>query len=97
MGLFDGLFGSKKTDERLDLLERRMGRVESLLEEEYASAKETEKTILDLLREPKTTDEVAAAINLSRSRTSFLINKLEKEGKVKETEKTGKEIPYVKI
>jgi len=96
MGFLDGIFGSKK-DERLDRLEKRMDRVESLLEEEYSASRETEDKILGLLSEPKTTDEIAAAINLSRSRTSFLINKLEKEGKVKEKEKRGKEIVYVKV
>ena len=96
MGFFDGIFGSKK-DERLDRLEKRMDRVESLLEEEYSTSRETKDNILELLSEPKTTDEIAATINLSRSRTSFLINKLEKEGKVKETENVGREILYVKV
>jgi len=96
MGFLDGIFGSKK-DERLDRLEKRMDKVESLLEEEYSAGRETEDKILELLSEPKTTDEIAATINLSRSRTSFLINKLEKEGKVKEKERRGKEIVYVKV
>ena len=96
MGFLDGIFGSRK-DERLDGLEKRMDRVESLLDEEYSAIRETEDKILELLSEPKTTDEMAATINLSRSRTSFLINKLEKEGRVKEEERVGKEILYVKI
>ncbi|MBU4267174.1 MAG: hypothetical protein L6243_01740 [Candidatus Altiarchaeales archaeon] len=96
MGFLDGIFGSRK-DERLDGLEKRMDRVESLLDEEYSAIRETEDKILELLSEPKTTDEMAATINLGRSRTSFLINKLEKEGKVKEKEKRGKEIVYVKV
>jgi len=52
------------------------------------------RKILDLLSEPKTTRDTASVIKLSRSRTSFLINMLEKNGKVIESGKRGKEILY---
>ncbi len=93
MGLLD-IFGLEKIKTRLDKLEKRVANIESLLEEEYTPTQETEDEILSLLQKPKTTDEIASLIKLSRSRTSFIINKLEKEGKAREVGKKGREILY---
>jgi predicted HTH transcriptional regulator len=97
MDFFDTIFGLKKIKTRLNSLEKRIEKLESLMREEFASMKETEDKILKLLEKPRTTDEVASLINLSRSRTSFILNKLEKEGKAKEQGMKGREILYVRV
>jgi len=96
MGLFDGLFGSK-TDDRLSKLEERVAALEELMDEEYKTSEKFRKEILGFLSEPKTTSEIAEKLNKSRSWTSYVLNRLEKTGKVKEKGMRGREILYEKV
>lgn len=97
MGLFDGLFGSKGSDERLSRLEERVKAIEELIEEEHQDTKELQGKILDILSEPRTTVEIAEKLDKSRSWTSYILNQLEKKGKVREKGMRGREILYEKV
>ena len=97
MGILDGLFGSKGTEERLSRLEERVEVIEELLEEENQPLEELQNKIMDILSEPRTTSEIATKLNKSRSWTSYILNRLEKTGKVREKELRGREILYERI
>jgi len=97
MGIFDGILGLKKTEERLSRLEERLDAVEELLEEEHQASEEFRKEIIDLLSEPRTTSEIAEKLGRSRSWTSIILNLLEREGKVRESGKKGRELLYARI
>jgi len=96
MGLFDGIFGSK-TDDRLSELEERVAALEELMDEEYKTSEKFRKEILDFLSEPKTTSEIAEKLGKSRSWTSYVLNRLEKRGKVREKGMRGREILYERV
>jgi len=96
MGLFDGIFGSK-TDDRLGKLEERVAALEELMDEEYKTSEKFRKEILDFLSEPRTTSEIAEKLDKSRSWTSYVLNRLEKTGKVREKGMRGREILYERI
>jgi len=96
MGLFDGIFGSK-SDERFSSLEERVAALEELMDEEYETSEKFRKEILDFLSEPKTTSEIAKKLNKSRSWTSYVLNRLEKKGKVREKGMRGREILYERV
>ena len=53
-----------------------------------------EKKILKLTQKPTSTTEIAKRLKLSRSRTSNILNKLEKQNKVFEHSKKGREVLY---
>jgi len=97
MGLFDSIFGSKNTEERLSQLEGRVEAIEDLLEEGYRPPEDLQKMVLDILTEPKTTLEIAEELGKSRSWTSYVLNRLEKKGRVREKEMRGREILYERV
>lgn len=53
-----------------------------------------EKQILKILKKPTSTTQISKKINISRSHTSKIINRLEKKNKVFEHSKKGRVILY---
>ena len=96
MGLFDGIFGAK-TDDRLSKLEERVAALEEMMDEEYKTSEKFREEILDFLSEPRTTSKIAQKLNKSRSWTSYILNRLEKNGKVREKGMRGREILYERV
>jgi len=97
MGLFDGLLGLKRIEDRLSRMEERLGAVEELLEDEYKPSEEFKKDILEFLSEPRTTAEIANRLGKSRGWTSIILNILEKKGRVKESGRRGRELLYERV
>lgn len=99
MGLLDGILGIKDVKKRVDRIDKRLENVEKLIAEEYEPLEEFKVSILECLSdyEPKTTEEMASELKKSRSRVSYVLNQMEKEGSVKEAERRGKELLYVRV
>jgi len=87
----------KRFGKRLDGIEERL----SKLEEPHKPRPETytrdKNEILNNMKKPMTTTEVAEKLDKHRSWISLLINKLEREGKVYEKKRRGREIVYWKV
>lgn len=82
-------------------LERRVENLEELFQKRFKTKPETikrdERKILKILEGKMTTSQIAKKLNKSRSWISLLINKLEREGRVKEVGKKGRAILYEKV
>jgi len=94
MGILDSLVGIRKLEERVTKLERRV----DILEKACLPKSERNKLqVIELLDEPKTTDEVAKMLGITRSWASKILNELEREGRVKELGKREKKDLYVRV
>lgn len=85
----DRLEGSDKIDNiyrRLEALEKKKLRPETL--------SRYKKMVLDTMKGSVTTSQIAERLNWSRSWASTILNRLEKEGKVRESGKKGRELLY---
>jgi len=97
MSLFDQILGLEKIHDRLDRIEFRLAKLEELEKAEVEPLELGEEKVLQLLKEPLTTEEVASRLKKSRGWASLLLNRLERKGRVKESEKKGRELLYVRI
>ncbi len=79
-------------------LEQKVSRLSEDMEELKAKIKETTRDeqaeLLDALEGRMTTSEIAEIVGKSRSWTSFLLNKLERTGRIREAGKKGREVLY---
>jgi len=96
MGIFDFLT-DKGLEKRVKRLEEDVGTLKAMNMNEYTSFAKNRGQILAVLKEPMTTQEVATRMGLSRSRTSVILNQLEREGKLKEVGKRGREDLYARV
>ncbi len=94
MELIKSLLGIKQLEERILNLEKEINKTKNIKEQKLES--EDKIKILLILKEPMTTMEIAKKLNKGRSWTSELLNRLERERKVKEIKKKGKTILYGK-
>lgn len=94
MELIKSLLGIKQLEERILNLEKEINKNKNIKEHKLES--EDKIKILLILKEPMTTMEIAKKLNKGRSWTSELLNRLERERKVKEIKKKGKTILYGK-
>ena len=94
MELIKSLLGIKQLEERILNLEKEINKTKNIKEHKLES--EDKIKILLILKEPMTTMEIAKKLNKGRSWTSELLNRLERERKVKEIKKKGKTILYGK-
>lgn len=99
------LFGVKNLEKRLFRQESQLKKVENVLRDLQERVSKIEgthpdvneqdkKKILRELKQPMTTTQLAKKLNKHRSWISLLLNQLEKEGRVKEVRKRGREIVY---
>jgi biotin operon repressor len=92
MGWIKSLLGIKKLEKEVDGLEKDVGK----LKKADAKGEEMKKKILGILKGEMSTKEIARKLKIGRTWISKLINQLEREGKVKESRRRGREILYVK-
>jgi len=95
--MFRRILGISKLEKRIARLEKAV----SDLQKKHSPKKETiakdMRRILKALDKDMTTRELASLLNKHRSWISLLLNKLEREGRVIEVDKRGREIVYTKI
>ena len=76
----------------VDMIKERLDNIADRLDMRSQHVKETK--MLSLLEKPMTTQEIADAMKLSRSRTSEVLNNIERSGKVRECGKRGRKLLY---
>jgi len=83
------------------VLEKRIIRLEKLSKRRFKTKvetiKENEREVLGVLKGKMTTTEIAKKLKASRTWVSLLLNKLEREKKVKEVGKKGRSVLYEKL
>ena len=79
----------------VDTLEERIGKLEDVLDINSQHARELK--IMSILIEPMTTREIAKKLGICRSRASQILNILERQGRVQECGRRGKQLLYKKI
>jgi len=88
------LLGIGKLEKEITLNKKK---IKSLEKFHYKKSNNEENEVLQVLKGKMTTREISKKLNKSRSRISFILNQLEKNKKVKESGKKGREILYEKI
>ncbi len=83
--------------EKIKSLEKEIKELKSLHPSGIKKLNKYEQNVLKLLKKPMTTKEVAKKLKKSRSWTAFVLNQLEREGKVKENGKKGREVLYERM
>jgi hypothetical protein len=79
MGFFDGILGLDEVNRRLQNVEERV----AMLEDSYGeSAKRDSIRILNLLKSPMKEVEIASKVKKSKRWVSYILTRLEREGKV---------------
>ena len=94
MGILDGLVGIKELEKRVTEIERRLDRLE---ERHLTEADKDKERVLELLDDPKTTNELAKILGKKRSWVSKILNELERENRVKELGKKDRKDLYVGV
>jgi len=94
---FKKLLGIDALEKRVDKNERLLKQILDRMEGDEVADEVIAARILEILEKPLTTDEIAGLIGKSRERTSFILNRLEDEKKVKEHRKKGRKLLYVRV
>jgi|TARA_B100001964_G_C13872937_1_gene439544 uncharacterized membrane protein len=98
--LFKKLLGISDLEARISELSQKVDNLEKVVKSKRVAKKETwveeKKEVLKALTGRMTTNQLAKKLGQSRSWTSTVLNKLQREGKVVEAEKRGKKVLYSK-
>lgn len=97
MGFLDSLLNVGELKAKIDELESRIAVLESVVSPDVDKLEQRESMVLDVLTEPMSTEEVASAVYKSRSWASLVLNRLERNGKVREAGRRGRQLLYERV
>jgi|TARA_B100001971_G_C18235318_1_gene566720 DNA-binding transcriptional ArsR family regulator len=96
MKLLKSLLGIEELEKRMSNVENKIKKLEKLHIARIEIIEDEGRKILGVLTKPLTTSQIAKKLGKSRSWVSSLVNKLERENKVKEAGKKGRSVLYKK-
>ena len=97
MGWLKSLLGIEELEKRIIKIEKKMNEFEKFHSARIGIIENAEEQILKILTTPMSTSQIAKEFKKSRSWASLLLNKLEREGKAKESGKRGRSVLYEKV
>jgi predicted Rossmann fold nucleotide-binding protein DprA/Smf involved in DNA uptake len=88
MEILKKLFGITKLEKQIQQNKTEINKLKKPKSETH------KQQVLQILKTPTSTNQLAKKLKISRSRTSTLLNQLEKQNKIYEHSKSGKSILY---
>ncbi len=90
MGIFRRLLGINELERRIERLERKVSALEG-------KKGEIEDELLELLSKPMTTRQLAKMTGKSRAYISLVLNRLEREGRIREVGRKKRQVLYQRV